>query len=282
MAENPYKILGVDENASMDEVKKAYRKKARENHPDLNPGDPNAAERMNRINEAYDRIMNPDKYAASDRRKQQSSSTSGRSGGYGYGSSGGYSQSGRSSQDGYGGYGRQSQEQGGYGGYRSDGPGGWTGDFDFDFYDFFGGAAYARRAEAVHPGIMAGDSPEIIAAINAINSNNSASALKILATIKSSDRNARWHYISAIANKYEDREVRALEHIRRALQMDPNNPDYEKAHDWIRQSAHQYQAAGNARGFSMDMTNMAAICCGIWVCGPTMCRFCMPYGYGMC
>ena len=70
MPENPYDILGVSPDASPDEVKKAYRKKARENHPDLNPDDPGAAERMNKINEAYDRIMNPEKYEARDRRAQ--------------------------------------------------------------------------------------------------------------------------------------------------------------------------------------------------------------------
>ncbi len=70
MTENPYEILGVSKNASLDDIKKAYRKKARENHPDLHPNDPVAEERMNKINEAYDRITNPEKYVASDARKE--------------------------------------------------------------------------------------------------------------------------------------------------------------------------------------------------------------------
>ena len=56
MTEDPYDILGVPRTATSDEIKKAYRKKARENHPDLNPDDPEAEERLKKINEAYDQI----------------------------------------------------------------------------------------------------------------------------------------------------------------------------------------------------------------------------------
>lgn len=79
MAMDPYKILGLEQGASIDEVKKAYRKLARENHPDLHPGDEAAAKRMNEINEAYDRITNPDKYAAEDARRAAADAAAGRS-----------------------------------------------------------------------------------------------------------------------------------------------------------------------------------------------------------
>lgn len=90
MAMDPYKILGLENGASMDEVKRAYRKKARENHPDLNPGDAAAAKRMNEINEAYDRICNPDKYAAEDARRAAADSAAGRGSGPTSGRSQGY------------------------------------------------------------------------------------------------------------------------------------------------------------------------------------------------
>jgi molecular chaperone DnaJ len=48
-----YGILGVDENASAEDIKKAYRKLAQKNHPDANPDDPQAEERFKEISEAY-------------------------------------------------------------------------------------------------------------------------------------------------------------------------------------------------------------------------------------
>lgn len=64
MIDDPYKVLGLESDASPDDVKKAYRQMAKIYHPDLHPDDPSITEKMNEINEAYDMLTNPAKYAA--------------------------------------------------------------------------------------------------------------------------------------------------------------------------------------------------------------------------
>jgi curved DNA-binding protein len=62
-----YKILGLDKAASDKEVKKAFRKLARQYHPDMNPDDPKAEDRFKEINEAYEVLSDPEKRAKYDR-----------------------------------------------------------------------------------------------------------------------------------------------------------------------------------------------------------------------
>src|SRR5438552_16744488 len=71
MATRPdyYKALGVDKRASADEIKKAYRKLARQYHPDRNPDDKAAEARFKEISQAHDVLGDPEK------RKQYDSGT---------------------------------------------------------------------------------------------------------------------------------------------------------------------------------------------------------------
>lgn len=103
-----YKVLGVDKGASADEIKKKYRKLARELHPDKNPGDAKAEERFKEVSEAYDVLSDDKKRAEYDEAR-----TLFASGGGGFGG-------------------------GGFGGGGFGGPGGFGGGSTYDFSDVFG------------------------------------------------------------------------------------------------------------------------------------------------
>ena len=67
MASDPYTVLGVNKDASQDEIQKAYRKLAKKLHPDLNPGNKQAEERFKEVTAAYDLLGDVDKRARFDR-----------------------------------------------------------------------------------------------------------------------------------------------------------------------------------------------------------------------
>lgn len=109
MAKDYYKILGVDKNASQDDIKKAYRKLARQYHPDLHPGDNAAAEKFKEINEANEVL--------SDEKKRKNYDT----------------------------FGDPNGNMGGFGGAGGAGGFGGFGGFEDIFGDIFGGFGGSRQ-----------------------------------------------------------------------------------------------------------------------------------------
>lgn len=75
-----YQVLGVPENASADDIKKAYRRLAKQNHPDANPNDPQAADRFKEVGEAYAVLSDETKRKQYDQMRRM-----GPLGGYGFG-----------------------------------------------------------------------------------------------------------------------------------------------------------------------------------------------------
>src|SRR5437870_7674856 len=65
--ETPYEVLGVKPDANADEIRKAYRKLAKEFHPDLNPGKPAAEARFKAVTASYDILSDPEKRGKYDR-----------------------------------------------------------------------------------------------------------------------------------------------------------------------------------------------------------------------
>lgn len=222
MMDDPYKVLGVSRDASDEQIKRAYRALAKKYHPDLNPGDQEAARRMQEINAAYEQIKNPE--------KTQSGA---------YGAQGGYSP-----------YGGQSGYGGGYdpfGGYRQQRGYGDTGD---------------SYAQAAYQYIRFGRYQE---ALNALGN--------------STDRSARWYYLSALANDGLGNQITALEHIRKAVSMEPNNPEFLDALSQIENGGAAYRRqAGNFRGFSMGGSPCMSLCAcylfNLFCCGGRGMFFC--------
>ena len=191
MIDDPYKVLGVSPDASDDEIKRAYRRLAKEYHPDRNPGDETAAKKMQQINAAYEQIKNPEKAQSNPNGYQR-----------------------------YGGY-QESQ-----------------------------GDAYQRSA------------------YNYIRYRRYREALNVLENCP--ERDARWYYLSALANHGLGNQVTALEHIRRAVSMEPDNLTYQQVLNQMEYGGTAYrQQAGNYRGFTMQGNPCANLCLCLflqWLC----------------
>jgi len=239
MIDDPYKVLGISPGASQDEIKKAYRRKTKEYHPDTHPNDPNATKKMTEINEAYDMLMNPDKYAS--RRAQQQQYTNRQSGNTGGNSS----------------YSGQQRSSGNY-----QNAGGWYSDFGFDFDDFFGfGSSY--QTASTKPQTEPGDSPRIRQVVSHINNGNYQQALDLLFHTPSYERNARWYYLSSLANHGAGNSVQAVDHMQKACELEPNNKTYQQLLRQFRQAERTYE--DNARGFNMGGFPLDKICLGLCV-----------------
>ncbi|MCA8929316.1 MAG: J domain-containing protein [Alphaproteobacteria bacterium] len=80
---DPYQALGVARTASADEIKRAYRKLAKQLHPDLNPDRPDVARRFQEVTDAYDVLTDPERRAAYDRGEREGAAGFAGAGGFG-------------------------------------------------------------------------------------------------------------------------------------------------------------------------------------------------------
>lgn len=230
MIDDPYKVLGVSRDASDEEIKRAYRALAKKYHPDRNPGDKEAAKKMQQVNDAYEQIKNPEKAQS----QQQG----------GYGNYGGYSQGGYGGYGGYGGW-------GGYGGY------GWGG--------------YTQQQ-----GQTVGTDQYQKSAYHFVRNRRYQEALNVLES--SQDKNASWYYISAMAHYGLGNKVTAMEHIRRAVSMEPDNQTYVQTLQYMENGGNTYrQQADSFGGFGMRVSPCASIC----LCYLAQ-YFCCPFRFFWC
>ncbi len=266
MINDPYQVLGVSRNASKEEIKKAYRQKARLYHPDTHPNDPDATRKMNEINEAYDMLAHPEKYAG---RQSQGSQNSYNQGSYGYGdnrygsNSSGYGYG--YDSNGYRNKNYDSQNQNGYGGYSQGGPYGWYGNFGFE--DLFYGT---YRNVNTTPSAEPGDSQEIRAAINFINKAQYDTAIDILSKITSGSRNARWYYLCGLAFYGKKDMSHAIDYMQKASRMDSGNANYQ-------QLVSYFMNAGRTQSYSEEGGESSGTYTVTGCSGPMIKRLILPF-----
>ena len=85
-----YEVLGIQKDASADDIKKAYRSLARKYHPDLHPDDKQCAEKFKEVNEAYEVLSDPSKKERYDQFGHAGVDPNYGGGGFGGGSAGGF------------------------------------------------------------------------------------------------------------------------------------------------------------------------------------------------
>ena len=168
MVQDPYKVLGVSPDASDEEVKKAYRELTKKYHPDLNPGDAQAAQKMNDINAAYDQIKSGNV------------------------------------QPGYGGGAAAGAQQ-----YAWYGWNGWQGQQQYQQYQQTERSEYTAARSYIRNGMY-------------------REALNALSGVPAMERDAKWYYLHAGANMYLGNKIAALESAKRAVELEPDNPEYRR------------------------------------------------------
>lgn len=219
MYQDPYQVLGVSPDASDDEIKKAYRELTKKYHPDLNPGDENAARKMNEVNSAYDQIKNGTTQQAA--------------------------------------YQSQSQQRGaGYADYNGawgnwNGWNAWTG----------WNNSQTRQSER----------SEYTAAKNYIRNGMYREAVNALSGVPATERDGKWYYLSAGANMYMGNKVAALEHAKRAVEIEPDNEEYRQLLAQLQGGGDFYDNYSTAYRGGVNPRSICVSLCAAQMCFGPLC-----------
>lgn len=240
---DPYSVLGISQGADEETIKKAYRQKCKEFHPDLHPNDPTAEDKFKEVQAAYSEIM----------RGHQGAHGNARAAG----------QNSQRTYSGYGSYGSQQRDA-------------YQDPFGFGFDPFGFGFGFHSAGGYTGQG-SAQDTPEMQAANNYIRNGYYQEALNVLNNIAQNERTARWHYYAALANAGLGNNIRAQSEARIAVDMEPGNYEYQNLLDQLQNPGRAYTSYQQQHAQPRSNPLMR-LCMAFWVlsccCGGRGFYFC--------
>lgn len=244
---DPYKVLGVEYNASEEDIKKAYRKLSRQYHPDANINNPNAdqaEEKFKEVQAAYKQIM-----------QEREQGIYGTAAGYGSGPQSSY------------------QYQNPYGsnaGYKDP----FEEMFGRAFYGSFGGFGADPRMQSWQNDYSGEDLIRMQAAFNYLNNQAYREALNALDSVV--DRRAHWYYFYALANSGLGNNINALNYARQAASLDPSNIEYQQLIQTLESGGRTYSQTSNMYGgHAINVNKLCCYCCMMQMCMGSG-GFCVP------
>ena len=254
---DPYAVLGLQNGASEEEVKKAYRKLSRKYHPDANINNPNKdamEQKFIEVQAADDAIMNK-KTGGYGRSGYGPGSSYGAGGASGYNSSGfnssGFSQTSFNSYE----------------------------DFFRAFMGFAAGGGDPFGGARNQGGGTTQTESRLNAAQNFIMNRMYTEALRTLSDIE--ERPSKWYYLSAAANHGAGNHATAIEHIDTAISMEPNNMEYKRLKERMQGGGDWYNMRTRSYGMPTVRSYGCSSCCTELCCNYLLCNACTPWG-GMC
>lgn len=202
---DPYQVLGINKNATEEEIRAAYHELVKKYHPDKyqdNPLADLAQEKLQEVNEAYEMLMKP-----------STTTTSGYSG--------------------------SSSSYGSYGGYGTS----------------YGGATYGTGYESNYAESGSSDYYDIR---SALDRNELGKAEQLLgARVR---RDAEWYFLSGVYHYKRGYYDAALREVRQAINMAPNNQEYQNIYRKISGTGTIYKANSTNRGYSSPSCAECAMC----------------------
>ncbi|WP_099468110.1 DnaJ domain-containing protein [Konateibacter massiliensis] len=113
------------------------------------------------------------------------------------------------------------------------------------------------------------EDPKMVAAANYINSRHYNEALNALSGI--SNRGGYWHYFNALAHAGMGNNIEALNYARQAVNIEPNNREFNDLLGRLQWGGQRYQTTGNGYGYGGSSCGTGNLCCDLW-CADSLCE----------